>query len=144
MDIKETNNGFWLRFEVDEPLNKSLCEWMKKTGLPSAFLTGLGAIKDSELGFYHLHKKDYDRKLFKGDAELISLTGNLSWLSDGAPWVHFHAALGLPDFSVVGGHLFEAVTAVSVEMFVQSNADKIQRSYNEQTGLRLLELCPVR
>ncbi|MDE2039973.1 MAG: hypothetical protein KGO96_01305 [Elusimicrobia bacterium] len=40
---------------------------------------------------------------------MISLLGNVCRAEDGAILLHAHASLGLPDFTLRGGHLFRAV-----------------------------------
>lgn len=136
---EDKNHRFYLRLEKDEAVQQSLQEFMKLQGIASASYTGLGAVKDAELGFYHLHKKDYDRKLFTPEMELVSLVGNLSYL-EAKPLAHTHIACGREDFSLIGGHLFEAKVAVTVEIAVQAYSEKMQRKMDDEIGLNLLDL----
>jgi len=144
MEAYTTKNGYCLRLFKDEKVNESLKEFTLKNGIPSGFISGLGALKNSELGFYHLSQKHYDRKIFAPEMELISLTGNISWLKEDEPIIHTHVALGDPEFRVFGGHLFEAEVAVTVEIFIHSFSDKIYRKMDESIGLNLMCLssCP--
>ena len=66
--------------------------YAEREGLKLGQLTGIGALKDVELGFYHLKDKTYDRKMFKGEAELLSLDGNLT-LFENKPFFHIFFSL---------------------------------------------------
>ncbi len=105
--------------------------------LPGGLITGLGALTEVELGFYHLHKKEYDRKTFLKEYELISLLGNIAQ-KDGKPFVHVHASLGDEDFSVFGGHLFEARVAVTTEVSIVPFKFAPVRKFNSEIGLALI------
>lgn len=139
MRILEQDDKFFLRLEKEEELNASLQSFMEQYGLASASVNGVGAVKEAELGFYHLSKKEYERKVFSSEMELVSMIGNLAWL-DGKAIAHTHIACGLEDFSLIGGHLFEAKVAVTVEVAVQSYSDKMSRKMDEAIGLNLLDL----
>src|SRR5260370_38625400 len=79
----------------------------KKRKLVTGPLTGIGAISDAVIGYFDPEKKAYLRNHEKGQAEVLSLTGNLA-LYDNEPFFHVHVALGLLDGSARGGHPFPA------------------------------------
>lgn len=137
MQFIKNGDTYFGTVDIDESIHQCLKKLAIDENISSAFVWGLGAIKDAELGFYHLHKKDYDRKLFTQEAELISLVGNISWF-DGEPIVHLHVALGDENFKVYGGHLFDSKVAVTAEIFVQTCEAKIERKFNPAIGLNLL------
>jgi predicted DNA-binding protein with PD1-like motif len=141
MNFIKNGNTYFGTVDIDESIHQCLKAWAIKENIPSAFIWGLGALKDAELGFYHLHKKDYDRKLFKDEAELISLVGNISW-HNGEPIVHIHVALGGVDFNVYGGHLFDSKVAVTAELFIQTLDCKVERVFQPAIGLNLLH-CKI-
>jgi predicted DNA-binding protein with PD1-like motif len=87
-------------------------------GIVGARLSAIGAVEDPELGYYDLSEKTYLRSAFPGMWELVSFEGNLSLL-DGRPFMHAHAAIGGPDWSTRGGHLFEARVGVVMELFIE-------------------------
>lgn len=123
--------------ERGEKLVASLTEVLTDNKIHGGLISGLGGLCDVELGFYHLHKKDYDRKLFTEECELISLAGDIS-LRDGAPYVHVHAALGRADFSTFGGHLFEATVAITAEISVVPFPFSSIRKPCSEIGLALI------
>jgi predicted DNA-binding protein with PD1-like motif len=140
MEAIRDGDCWFLRLDIDEDLFGTLEKWAAKEGLKSGHMSGIGALKDCELGFYHLADKHYDRKMFKDEAELLSLDGNLSFF-EGKPFFHIHTVLGGEDFRAYGGHLFSAKVAVTCEInFRPFNAD-IRRLPNKEIGLNLLSFC---
>ena len=127
-------------FERGEVVLKKLTEVLAEEKIQAGVLSALGALTDVELGFYHLDRKDYDRKVFEDEYELVSMVGNIA-LKDGAVYVHAHAALGREDFSLFGGHLFEARSAVTVEVTVFPFKHTMVREFNADVGLATLSSC---
>lgn len=134
--IKKTH---LIRLFKDAPIMQSLAEFQVKQQIPFGSITAIGAVKEADIGFYHLHSKTYDHKIVAGDTELISLLGNLSW-KDGQPIVHCHIAMGCEDFSVVGGHLFEAKVAVTVECWIHEYEASLQRAFDDSIGLNAWQI----
>jgi uncharacterized protein len=129
--------------DKDQPLVSTLTEIVTREKILGGHVTGIGAIKDVELGFYHLHRRDYHRQTFSnGDFELIALNGNIS-LKDGAPYVHVHTAIGDDRFQVFGGHLFEAKVAVTAEIYISPFGSMPVRTINDQVGLATISRCEM-
>ncbi len=106
--------------------------------IPGGCLSGVGALRDVELGYYVLDRKTYLRKIFSDQAyELLTLTGNVSLKQD-LPYVHVHAVLGKDDFSTFGGHLFEATVAVTAEITLIPFDKMPVRKPNLSIGLDLI------
>lgn len=142
MDVVKDNDIWFLRLEKDEDLFLTLEQWAANEGLQSGHLSGIGALKDVELGFYHLEQQHYDRKMFPKEAELLSLEGNLSNL-DGKPFFHIHTVLGDENFNAFGGHLFSAKVAVTCEINFRPFNQEVIRSHNKEIGLNLLDFCRI-
>ncbi|NQY99806.1 MAG: DNA-binding protein [Bdellovibrionales bacterium] len=142
MQYFRDGSSYFIRIDKDEDLFKSLESFAEAEELKCGHLSGIGALKDCELGFYHLHEKTYDRKMFKDEAELLSLDGNLS-IFDGKPFFHIHTVLGGPDFSCFGGHLFSAKVAVTCEVNFRPLDIEMERQPNSDIGLNLLHFCNI-
>ncbi len=82
MEYFKDNDRYFIRLDRGEDLFISLETFATREKLTSGHLSGIGALQDCELGFYHLHSKTYDRKMFSEEAELLSLDGNLSFLEE--------------------------------------------------------------
>jgi len=129
---------YLLMFRTGQEVMQGLLAFARKYGLKAGHLTGIGAISDAVVGYFDPQKKAYVRNHEKGQAELLSLTGNLA-LSDGEPFFHIHVALGLRDGSTRGGHLFEAVVRPTVEIVLTTCSRPARRKLDPDTGLPLLD-----
>jgi len=143
MFVKKNKDSWLVVFDKDQPVNSTLTKIVEREGIVGGFLTGIGAIKNVELGFYHLHQKDYHRQTFsKGDFELLSLNGNIS-LKDGQPYVHTHTTIGDDQFRVFGGHMFEALVAVTAEIYITPFCLMPTRELQQSLGLATITGCRI-
>jgi predicted DNA-binding protein with PD1-like motif len=117
---------------------RALCEQDK---IGAGVISGLGAVREAELGWFDRKAKDYCTVLIQEPCEIVSLHGNISLL-DGKPFLHCHIALGDRSFGVRGGHLREAVVSAACEITLTRFFDEIGRRRDETTGACLLDLKP--
>ena len=118
---------------------EALTAFTRDHGVRAARLHGIGAFEDAELGFLDRERREYDRFRVDQETEVLSLLGNVS-VTDQGPRVHAHVTLGRPDGSAVGGHLFEAHVATTLELFVIRLGGELRRTHDEATGAALLDL----
>lgn len=137
------SDRYVIRLDKDEKIHATLAELFGELQVQGGFLTGIGAVKNVEVGFYHLERKSYERKLFTEHHELLSLTGNVSFLNDERV-IHTHVTFSNAQFECFGGHLFEAEVAVTAEIFFQKIPIPLYRKPNTSIGLNLLELPKAR
>ncbi len=143
MLVKRSNQQVLVVLDKDQPVVSTLTEIIIAEKIKGGQISGIGALKEAQLGYYEIHKKDYIRKTFSDeDFELIALNGNIT-LRDGMPYVHVHTALGRSDFSVFGGHMFEALVAVTAEIYITPYGVMPERSYNAALGLQTISHCPI-
>ena len=125
--------------ERGEEVLSSLNKFAKEHGIRSGSVTGIGALDQVELGFFHLNTQEYARKHFGAqEFELISLTGNIS-LIEGEPFTHAHMQLADEEFRCLGGHLFSAKVAVTCELSVVDYGTEMHRQFDESIGLNLIK-----
>src|SRR5438477_12879095 len=129
---------YLLVFRTGQEVMKGLLAFARKHKLVAGHLTGIGAISDAVVGYFDPQKKAYMRTQEKGQAEVLSLTGNLA-LYDDEPFFHVHVALGLRDSSARGGHLFEATVRPTVEVILTTYPKPVRRKTDAETGLPLLD-----
>lgn len=142
MLIKHHNQKTLVVLDIDQPVVKTLTDIVTEHKIDGGFISGIGAIKEVQLGYYDLHKKDYIRCTFSDeDYELIALNGNIT-LRDGKPYVHVHTAIGCSDFSVIGGHMFEALVAVTAEISIIPFGIIPEREFDNSLGLATIRRCP--
>tara|TARA_B110000116_G_C16722660_1_gene529866 strand:+ start:586 stop:1011 length:426 start_codon:yes stop_codon:yes gene_type:complete len=136
MEYKRDNNKIYLSIDKDEYINISLLEVCKQNNVKFAWINGIGAILDPEVGYYNIDTKDYIKKTFSGDFELVSLVGNITY-KEGQPLVHSHITFTDINFNAFGGHLFDCKISAAGEFIITVGDKKVSRSYNEDIGLFL-------
>ena len=117
-------------------INKTFESFAEVKGVGLAWLNGIGALENPEIGYYSLEDKSYYRKIFKGEYELTSLIGNIT-LKEGKPFSHTHITFSDTEFRVFGGHLFNANITAAGEFIMQFGSDEINREMNAEIGLPL-------
>jgi predicted DNA-binding protein with PD1-like motif len=129
---------FLLVFHSGQKVMNGLAAFAKNHNLVAGHLTGIGAVSDAIIGYFDPQSKSYLRNYEKGQAEVLSVTGNLA-LHDNEPFFHIHIALGMRDGSARGGHLFEMTARPTVELVLNSYPKTVQRKIDPQSGLPLLD-----
>lgn len=139
MEYAETAFGHVLALDPGDEIVRSLIAYARREDVDAGAVLGLGAVDRAVVGAFSLERDDYIRHTFEEQLELASLTGTLSLL-DGEPFPHVHAVFARPDLSTVGGHVFEAVCSVTVELVVRADPDAaLHRSPVEHCSLQLLD-----
>jgi predicted DNA-binding protein with PD1-like motif len=133
MKSRKVAGGYVVRLDRGEEVMASLAAFVKKNDIPSGFLQGIGSIRDFELGYFDPDINEYSRRRFEPAVEVVSLTGNISWL-DNKPFVHAHVAVAGPDQNPVGGHFFSGIVAVTLEIFVRVFAERLTRTKDPDIG----------
>lgn len=133
----KTEAGYVVRLDVDEEIMETLLEFVRAEKIVGGSISGIGAVKDTTLGYFDLHQRQYDRHEFPDDMELVSFNGNITWFED-EPMIHAHAVLAGPELAALGGHLFCSRIAVTGEFHLVTNERRIDRTRNEQTKLNLI------
>ena len=140
MQVQQREIGYFLRLERGEKVLESLLKLIHLHQIQSGtVISGVGAVRNARLGFYHLSRKAYEEKLVAAECELVNLSGNISWLKD-KPVVHCHVTLGTDNFQALAGHLFDAEVAITAEILVEVSAKRMERAFDETMGLNLLSL----
>lgn len=130
---------FLLRFDRGEELVEALQSFSREAGVPLAHVSGIGAADRVELMYFDAATKRYETRLLEEDVELVSVNGNLC-PRDGKPFAHLHAAIGRPDFSLLGGHLKSARISVTGEFVVLPLSGDARRTFDPVSGLALLSM----
>jgi len=139
---KTIEEGYFVRLEKGEKLMETLGKFVSGKRIPSAFLSGIGAVRQSTLAFYILKEKRYAEKLFPEEMELVSIIGNLSWINY-KPILHLHATMADTEHRCFGGHLIETEVAVTAEIRISVNKENVERKMDEEIGLNLLDLHEI-
>ncbi len=140
--MKFIDDGYnWIvRLDKGEKLIESLASVAKNHKIDGAWIMALGACTKVELGFYDLKNKQYKWRTFNEELEILSLQGNIAWEND-EPILHIHGTFSNDNMQAIGGHVKELVVGGTCEIFLHKwDAKKLNRSLNEPTGLKLLDL----
>jgi len=138
MTYNKSDNKIFISLSRGENIFTNLYKIFKNEDVKSAWVNGIGAVENVEIGSYNLKHKKYDKLKLKGIFELTSLVGNLSY-KDGSPFLHLHVNLSDHKCKAYGGHLFDANISIAGEFLVNVLNIDSQRFYNEEIGLNLLE-----
>lgn len=132
-----------LRLVRGEDVLPSIITFCKEKGIESGSFRAIGAIEQAKIGYYDLSKKEYGSKIYPDAMEVASMTGNIA-LVDGEPFIHAHCVLsGIAagtENQPVGGHVFEAKVAVTLEVHLVAFDGAIARDLDKDIGLKLLTL----
>jgi len=140
MKWKRKEEGvYWVRLERGEEVGASLQLFFEESGVQGGTVVGIGALQDTELGFFDCRSAQYMRRLFPEELELVSFLGNVTLL-DGRPFMHAHAILSGTDFVAKAGHFFKGVVAVTMECQIFPIASPVSRKLDEAIGLKLMDL----
>lgn len=141
MKVRDVETGFVIKLERGEKVLATLIDFCEKRGIKGGVLHAIGAVKNTEIGYYNLEKREYFFKLIPEDREVASMTGNIA-LVDGKPFIHAHAVLSSMDdaLSCIGAHIKEAEVAVTLEVYLTPFPVAFERKYDEDTGLKLLSI----
>jgi predicted DNA-binding protein with PD1-like motif len=130
---------YMLRLERGENVHATIQAFCDQQGITSGWFTALGAINHVELGYYSLEKREYFFKHYQEDCEVVTMVGNCT-LVDGVPFLHIHTTISDTENTVFGGHLKSADVAVTLEVQLDSFTEPIERTLNEEIGLKLCAL----
>lgn len=127
------------RLEIGDEIIASVRELARTEAIPSAFISGLGAVNDITLAFYDTMTRTYEETRLTQELEVVSMTGNIAWLGE-EPVVHLHGVVSRRDGTTAAGHIMRGTVSVTLEVMVLVHADKIQRRNVPAVGLNLLDL----
>ena len=134
-----------------EEVLPSIAAFCEKEKISSAVFSAIGAVKESKIGYYDLATKKYGQKEYPSEMEVASMTGNVALVYpegtrgvDGKPFVHCHAVLSAMEEGMenqpIGGHVFEAKVAVTLEVRLTAFQGSIERALDNEIGLKLLDI----
>lgn len=136
MDYRRFNNAIVARIDKGEEVLDKLKEIALKEDIKLANVNALGATNDFTVGVFKTDEKKYYSNQFKGDFEIISLTGTISTMNDEF-YAHVHMSAGNDNGEVFGGHLNSAIVSATCEMAINIIDGKVDRYFDEGIGLNL-------
>jgi len=128
-----------VRLESGEPVVESITGLLEEEGIGSAVLSGLGAARYVRLAYLNVASRQYEAHEVEEQLEVVSLVGNAA-LREGKPFLHVHVSMGRRDLSILGGHLQELIANPTIEVWIQPEADPVQRVFDDEIGMAVMQL----
>ncbi len=138
MDYKRFNNKIVARIDKGEEILEKIKEIAVKENIKLANINALGAVGNFTVGVFKTAEKKYYSNEFKGDFEIVSLTGSINTMN-GEFYSHVHMSAGDSEGKVYGGHLNKAIVSATCEMFIDIIDGKVDRYFDEEIGLNLFK-----
>ena len=138
MDYRKFGDTLLVRLDRGEEILEQVKALALKENITLASVQALGALSSFTVGVYNVDEKKYYANSFEGSYEIVSLTGTIDTMN-GEFYTHLHLSAGNDKGEVFGGHLNRAVVSATCEMVVRLIDGKIDRKYDDVTGLNLFK-----
>ena len=138
MDYRRFDNQIVARIDKGEEIIEKIKEIVLKENIKLANINALGATNDFTVGVYNVEEKKYYSNEFKGNFEIVSLTGTINTMNDEF-YTHIHMSAGNDKGEVFGGHLNSATVSATCEIIINIINGKVDRNFNKEIGLNLFE-----
>ena len=136
MEYRKFGNTIVARIDRGEEILAAVREIAGAEHIQLASVSALGATNDFTMGVYNVDEKQYHANDFKGNFEIVSLTGTINTM-DGEFYTHLHMSAGDEKGQVFGGHLNRAVVSAVCEMVITVIDGVVDRRFSEEIGLNL-------
>lgn len=135
--------SYCIRLARGEEVMASLKDFCKRENIVSGSFRAIGAVEKANVGYFDRTTREYGSVVYPDVMEVASLIGNVA-LVEGEPFIHAHVVLtkavqGMEN-QAWGGHLFDATVAVTLEIYLDSFTESVERVMDESIGLKLLAL----
>lgn len=136
MDYRRFENTIVAKIDKGEDIVEKVREIALKEEIKLAAIQALGAVGDFTVGVFNTGEKKYYANEFKGDFEIVSLTGTINTMG-GEFYCHLHMSACNGGGEVFGGHLNRAVVSATCEMVITLIPGEVDRYFDEEIGLNL-------
>ena len=139
MEYRRFDNKIIARIDKGEEILEKIKEIALKEKIRLANINALGATNDFTVGVFNVDEKKYYSNEFKGNFEIVSLTGTINTMNDEF-YTHIHMSAGNDKGEVFGGHLNRAIVSATCEMVIDIvDGGKVDRYFDEEIKLNLFK-----
>lgn len=138
MEYRRFNNTIVCRIDRGEEILDKIKEVALKENIKLANVNALGATNEFTVGVFKTDEKKYYSNEFRGDFEIVSLTGTINTMN-GEFYTHIHMSAGNEKGEVFGGHLNRAIVSATCEMVINIIDGVVDREFNDEIGLNLFK-----
>ncbi len=139
MQYTGTDGHYILRIDKGEMVHATLHEFCNRHDIKNALIQGIGAVEFVRCGWYDLQNRSYKFQEYQELVEVASYMGNVLQKESG-PFIHAHAVFSDVDNQTFAGHVDEMRVGVVFEVVLTPLHSNIKRTYDEATGLYLMDL----
>jgi predicted DNA-binding protein with PD1-like motif len=130
---------FAVVFKSGDEVKNGLMTFASQHRITGAQFSAIGAFSQVTLAYFEWETKRYREIPIYEQVEALSLLGNFALKND-KPALHAHVVIGKADGTALGGHLVRATVRPTLEVIVSETPHQLQRRFDEETGLALLDL----
>ena len=138
MEYRKFNNTIIARIDKGEEILEAIKKIAQKENIKLANINAIGATNDFTVGVFKVDEKKYYSNSFKGNFEIVSLTGTINTMNDEF-YTHIHMSAGNDKGEVFGGHLNRAIVSATCEMVINIIDGKVDRCFDEKIGLNVFK-----
>lgn len=138
MEYRRFNNTIVARIDKGEEILEQIKNIALKENIKLANINALGAVGEFVVGVFKTEEKKYYSNEFKGDYEIVSLTGTINTMNQ-EYYSHIHFSAGDSSGKVYGGHLNKAIVSATCEMVINIIDGQVDRYFDEEIGLNLFK-----
>lgn len=138
MEHRKFGDKIIARMDKGEEILEQVKNIAEKENIKLANINALGAVGEFTVGVFKTGEKKYYANEFKGDFEIVSLTGTINTMN-GEFYSHLHMSAGDIEGKVFGGHLNRAIVSATCEMVIYIIDGEVDRYKDEDIGLNLFK-----
>ncbi len=138
MEYKKFKNVIVARIDKKEEILEQIENIAIKENIKLANINAIGAVSELTVGVFKTAEKKYYSNEFKGNFEIVSLSGTINTMNDKF-YSHLHMSVGDENGKVFGGHLNKAIVSATCEMIIYIIDGKVDRYFNSDIGLNLFK-----
>ena len=138
MKYKKFKNVIVARIDKKEEILEQIENIAIKENIKLANINAIGAVSELTVGVFKTAEKKYYSNEFKGNFEIVSLSGTINTMNDKF-YSHLHMSVGDENGKVFGGHLNKAIVSATCEMIIYIIDGKVDRYFNSDIGLNLFK-----
>ena len=138
MEYRRFKSTIVARIDKGEEILECIKKIALKEDIKLANINALGATNNFVVGVFKTDEKKYYSNEFKGDFEIVSLTGTINTMNNEF-YTHIHMSAGNDKGEVFGGHLNSAIVSAACEMVINIIDGRVDRYFDEDIGLNLFK-----
>ncbi len=138
MEYRRFGETIVARIDKGEEILDKIKEIALSEKIKLANINALGATNNFVVGVFNIDEKKYYSNEFKGNYEIVSLTGTINTMNDEF-YTHIHMSAGNDKGEVFGGHLNKAIVSATCEMIINIIDGRVDRYHDDDIGLNLFK-----